>query len=318
MQRMDCRGIEYEQIPLGKSRDLTGKRYGMLVCLFRVKPNKNIKYRDSFWLCQCDCGNKVVTTAHTLNKCDALSCGCYHKQRVSETSLKNEIGNKYGYLTVTSTAPHINGRAYWMCKCECGNTTVVSGEALRSGNTQSCGCYQRQAVSEACLKDEIGNKYGRLLVIDKAESIRYSNGSVYSQWKCLCDCGNIATVKGINLRTGSTVSCGCLVSKGEALIKKILNENCIQYIPQYSINDCLSNKGYPLRFDFAIIQNNNLLCLLEYQGIQHYEPTLWENPMENDMIKREYCQKNNIKLIEIPYWDYKKINFDYLFDKIYN
>ena len=220
---IDCRGIKYKQIPLGKSTDLSGKRYGRLVCLCRVQKDMNVKYRDSFWLCKCDCGNEVVSSAHALNKKEALSCGCYHKQKVSETSIKNEIGNKYGYLTVINEAPHINGRAYWMCRCECGNTVVVSGGSLRSGNTQSCGCYQKQRISEAFLKNEIGNKYGRLLVIDRAESIKYSDGHVYSQWKCLCDCGNIVIVKGINLRNGSTLSCGCLVSKGEALIKKILN-----------------------------------------------------------------------------------------------
>ena len=276
-----------------------------------------MKYKDSFWLCKCDCGNEVVVSAHSLNKKETLSCGCYHKQRVSENSLKDEIGNVYGYLTVVDQAPSINGRAYWLCQCECGNMIAVRGQALRSGNTKSCGCYQKQSVSEACLKNEIGNKYGRLLVIDKAESIKYSDGHVYSRWMCKCDCGNITTVKGINLRTGATLSCGCLVSKGEALIKKILDDNRIQYIPQYSFDDCLSKKQYPLRFDFAIVQKNTLICMLEYQGIQHYEPTLWENPIENDEIKKEYCKDNGIKLVEIPYWDYNKIDYNYLLEKIY-
>lgn len=276
-----------------------------------------MKCRDSFWLCECDCGNKIVVSAHSLNRNETLSCGCYHKQRVSESSLKNEIGNVYGYLTVTDRAPSINGRAYWLCKCECGNTIAVRGQALRDGNTKSCGCYQKQSVSESCLKNEIGNKYGRLLVIDKAESIRYLDRHIYSQWLCKCDCGNTAIVKGINLRTGATSSCGCLVSKGEVLIKNILDNNNIQYIPQYSFNDCLSKKQYPLRFDFAVVQKNQLICLLEYQGIQHYEPTFWEDPIENDEIKKEYCKNNDIKLVEIPYWDYDKIDCSYLLEKIY-
>lgn len=46
--------------------------------------------------------------------------------------------------------------ALWLCQCECGNTTIVQGGNLRSGNTKSCGCikssYGEEAV-EKLLKD---------------------------------------------------------------------------------------------------------------------------------------------------------------------
>lgn len=34
-----------------------------------------------------------------------------------------------------------------------------------------------------------------------------------------------------------------------------------------------------------------------------------------DDKKRKYCNKNNIKLIEIPYWDFDKLDKDYLLSK---
>lgn len=34
------------------------------------------------------------------------------------------------------------GNAMWECICDCGNTTVVRGTDLKSGNTMSCGCYK--------------------------------------------------------------------------------------------------------------------------------------------------------------------------------
>ena len=44
-------------------------------------------------------------------------------------ALKNEIGNKYGALTVIARGPNTNeGRAQWVCECECGNQTVVLGK----------------------------------------------------------------------------------------------------------------------------------------------------------------------------------------------
>ena len=287
------------------------------MCKYKVKRDKQIKTVDSFWLCECDCGNEVVASAHSLKKGETLSCGCFHSQKVSKTSKKNEIGNVYNYLTVINEAFSVNGRAYWWCKCRCGNELAVRGSALRDGNTQSCGCYHKDRLREIFLKNEIGNRYGKLVVIDEAESIKYPDGSVYSQWKCQCDCGRIVEVAGVRLRNGSTQSCGCLVSKGETKIKNILENNDIKYIPQYSFNDCVSNKNYPLKFDFAIADNNNLLCLIEYQGEQHYGPTFWNSPLENDLIKKEYCQRNNIRLIEIPYWDYEKINDNYLINLIY-
>lgn len=37
----------------------------------------------------------------------------------------------------------------YLCKCDCGKTTVVRGKLLRNGHTKSCGClrYERLAMS---------------------------------------------------------------------------------------------------------------------------------------------------------------------------
>ena len=56
-------------------------------------------------------------------------------------------GCRFGRLTVLKRADDqisASGRkrAMWECKCDCGNTTVVSGDALRAGRTTSCGCYR--------------------------------------------------------------------------------------------------------------------------------------------------------------------------------
>ena len=57
----------------------------------------------------------------------------------------NEAGNKYGWLTVMEKAESTNtGVAKWLCRCDCGNETVVRGDSLRSGNTTSCGCRQKE------------------------------------------------------------------------------------------------------------------------------------------------------------------------------
>lgn len=55
----------------------------------------------------------------------------------------DEIGNRYGRLVVIAAAPAKNRCAYWLCKCDCGNTTVTKGVFLRGKRTQSCGCLSR-------------------------------------------------------------------------------------------------------------------------------------------------------------------------------
>lgn len=56
------------------------------------------------------------------------------------------------------------------------------------------------------LKNLIGQRFGRLTVIERAENNK--NGHVC--WKCRCDCGVKIVVDGGSLRNGDTKSCGCL------------------------------------------------------------------------------------------------------------
>lgn len=66
---------------------------------------------------------------------------------------KDLTGKSYGRLTVVKQAPDYiqpNGRrrVRWECVCSCPNKTIcaVRGEDLRSGNSQSCGCLQKETV----------------------------------------------------------------------------------------------------------------------------------------------------------------------------
>lgn len=43
-------------------------------------------------------------------------------------------------------------RAYWLCQCDCGNKKVIVGDSLRSGDSTSCGCFQRERISKRSTK----------------------------------------------------------------------------------------------------------------------------------------------------------------------
>lgn len=209
----------------------------------------------------------------------------------------NEIGHTYGKLTVINRGPNNEkGRAQWICQCSCGNECLVLGTYLRRGETKSCGCGKYSPK----VKDETGHIYGNWQVLERDYD---RTGEAY--WLCKClNCGTISSVLGTNLRTGKSQSCGCLKSKGEYLIASILQDLKYNFKKELSFPDLkspLSNN--PLFFDFGVYDNqNNLLFLIEYQGIQHeknidYFKGNLEQNLLRDEAKRKYCLENNIPLI---------------------
>ena len=58
--------------------------------------------------------------------------------------------------------------------------------------------------------DLTGLRFGRLVVIERNGSYVSPKGQAHRKWLCKCDCGNFTTVTASNLRSGETLSCGCL------------------------------------------------------------------------------------------------------------
>lgn len=52
-------------------------------------------------------------------------------------------GQRFGKLTAIERSGSIRTQAAWRCVCDCGNEVVRAGSAMRSGNTESCGCVRR-------------------------------------------------------------------------------------------------------------------------------------------------------------------------------
>lgn len=109
-------------------------------------------------------------------------------------------------------------------------------------------------------------------------------------------------------------------SRGEIKIEEILTQAGLNFKEEYIFPGLTSSSGRPLRFDFAVFDDNDELdFLIEFQGIQHYEAkskfggiTGLRRQQYNDMKKREYCMKNGITLVAIPYWDEGRMDYDYI------
>lgn len=109
-------------------------------------------------------------------------------------------------------------------------------------------------------------------------------------------------------------------SRGEIKIYEILKDAGFNFKEEYIFPDLVSSSGRPLRFDFAVFDDDGEIdFLIEYQGIQHYEAKskyggakgLYRQKY-NDNQKRIYCRQHGYRLIAIPYWDEHIVDYDYI------
>lgn len=66
------------------------------------------------------------------------------------TTVKNIEGMRFTELIVLGFAGIgiQNRQSFWFCKCRCGSVVKLVRASLISGNTRSCGCLQKKAVSD--------------------------------------------------------------------------------------------------------------------------------------------------------------------------
>ena len=115
-------------------------------------------------------------------------------------------------------------------------------------------------------------------------------------------------------------------SKGEKRVEETLNDLNVISIKQYTFCDCRDINMLP--FDFYLPQERKAI---EYDGQHHFYPVQFngvskeqaiinhEITIKHDLIKNDYCNKNNIGLLRIPYYEYnniEKLVYDFLERKI--
>lgn len=301
---------------MGRLINEIGNKYGKLTVLYRAENSGKIVK----WHCVCDCGNEIDVAGTSLRSGNTKSCGCYQREQAAASNIKRgrpiNIGDTFGELTVIEQLPYKirNGKKQrqFLTQCSCGEFVSISGAELLRKEIHRCQKCNNKLSSERTVIREEGNKYGKLTVIEEAG--RDKDGRVL--WRCQCDCGNEKITLGKSLRAGLVLSCGCLHSKGEAKIEKILNNLNITFIKQYHTDELKSEKNHYLYFDFYLPDNN---IIIEYQGEQHYQNIhSWYNEegfnqlRQRDEQKRIFCKNKNIKLIEIPYTDYSVLNEEYI------
>lgn len=250
--------------------------------------------------------------------CIICAAGSAYKNVKFEKSLtftNPKVASEWNYERNIGNPESVMGRSgkmvWW--KCEKGheweskicNRTSTNSNCPYCGNKKLCQDNSLLYVSPELSKEWHPNKNGDL----KPEDIIYATKKKY-WWICSEDHEfYISPTLRFNRGTGCPT---CNESKGEKLIRELLTSLKINFSAQFEFKDLLGVGGKNLKFDFVIYdENQSILCLVEYDGIFHFEKQYkndgYENLIKHDEFKNQYCNKNGFPLLRIPYWDFDKI-----------
>ena len=234
--------------------DLTNQRFERLLviqCLGKIRNTKHI-----YWQCKCDCGNVTEVTSHSLRSGTSKSCGCIKRERNAL-----HAGQKFGRLTIVKSlgSKTKKPRIYWLCQCECGNTTEANTTDLKGGKVKSCGCLKKDYTASVT-HNLTGQKFNMWTVLHRINTEKKDA----SYWFCVCDCGTQRTVKGYVLTSGKSKSCGCIKTINEDLTgRKVGRLTVLEFLKDIKKDrkyawKCLCDCGNEFVATSSELVNNNI------------------------------------------------------------
>ena len=315
---IDCKGRKWIERELkGRAENLYQHEFTYLTPILPVRLMDN---KRTGWLCLCRCGNELAIETGKLKNKNTTSCGCRHKEIVRERWKQirtARVGSKFNSLLIKRLIGHFGpDQTIYEFEClKCGRIFQRTWESVYHNKTKDCGCTLLQRKAE--LRDSLIGEKIEKLTVKRFVGMNEHHDYLY---ECECECGNTKIVSRDSLIKRNTQSCGCLVSMGENSITNILEENLIPFQKQVSFPDLISPLGGLLRYDFAILDNeNNVLRLIEFDGKQHEKPydyfggeEKFQKIQTNDNLKNQYAFEHNIPLIRIPYIEKDNITLDLL------
>ena len=143
-----CKTPDYKEFKMDKKYDLTGQRFGRLTVIKRDY-TKKVKFKATFWLCKCDCGNERITSAGLLRSGQTRSCGCIKKELLSkrskthgksETKLYRRWNNMIErcYKSYSRGYKHYGARGITVCDEWRNDFEAYEKWCLENGYTEGC------------------------------------------------------------------------------------------------------------------------------------------------------------------------------------
>jgi Probable Zinc-ribbon domain len=224
-----------------------------------------------------------------------------------------DLSKEWNYKRNTGTPKDYtygSGKVFWW-KCKKGHEWKSTVSNRRRGN--NCPyCSNKKVCPDNCLavtNKEVSKEWNYV----KNKELTPHNvvsGSKRKVW-WICAKGHEWQVS-IAARTRGETGCPtCFESKGEKAIRGFLEREKINFIPQYKFSGLRGVNGGLLKFDFAILINNSVRLLIEFDGLFHFKEVYkgdgHDEVVKHDKLKDEYCYDNKIELLRIPYWEFDNL-----------
>lgn len=192
-------------------------------------------------------------------------------------------------------------KGYYTVKCKNGHTFTTTADSLLNKKQWCPYCSGRKGDFNSIYNDHIIAKDGIMMS-------EYVNGKTHISVKCNKH-NYIWDILPCNITKGRWCPV-CSLPYSEKVMFDYLIDKGLKVRVQYKFSDLKSNKGEYLRFDFAILDNNdNLLLLIEVDDKEHRGNPKEERriiSMNRDVIKNNYCNDNNIQLARVVFDSFDK------------
>lgn len=252
---------------------------------------------------------KNITKGCGCPECSKIKSGL--KRRVSQEEflrrVRDQVGDEYTFLDEIDGVHTKLNVIHNNENCNYHQYKVTPSDFVNKG-TRCPKCFGNKRKTTEEFKEEVFElEKGEYEVLGEYQN---SNTKILMRHN---SCGNEYMVTPAKFLLNRRCP-NCYSSQGETKVRTILNKHEIKFEEQYWFEDLRGYYSHPLKFDFAVFNEDELFCLIGYHGKQHYKPVKhfggekqFKIRQEYDEFKRNYCKENGYNFIEIPYWDKKNI-----------
>lgn len=234
-------------------------------------------------------------------------------KKLTTSEFQNRLNNIYGDQFIV-LEEYINNETKIKIHCNKCGKDIMKAPVKMTGSEKS-GCYicnkKNNYKDKKFLQNELDEKYpNEFYVIEEYVNARTP---ILMRRKC----GHYHRISPDNaLRGKGCLHCGIKQSKYMDFVENYFLKNNITYIKEKRFDLCKNIRTLP--FDYYLPKYNE--CI-EVDGEFHFDRnsvyinnrSKYEEVHKRDLIKNEFCKKENIRLLRLPYFEFE--NFEKILDK---